>query len=41
MVIIGLDSHPNSHTACALDANGAILSELRVENTKDPSRNKL
>jgi transposase len=33
MVIIGIDPHPDSHTACALDANGTVLGDLRVENT--------
>jgi transposase len=33
MIIIGLDPHPDSHTACALDTNGAVLSDLRVDNT--------
>ncbi len=33
MIIIGVDPHPNSHTACALDANGAVVADLSVENT--------
>ena len=33
MVIIGVDPHPDSHTAAALDENGKVLDTLRVENT--------
>ena len=33
MVIIGVDPHPDSHTAAALDTNGKILATLTVANT--------
>lgn len=32
MVIIGVDPHPDSHTAAALDENGKVLGTLTVEN---------
>lgn len=33
MVIIGVDPHPDSHTAAALDERGKVLSHLTVENS--------
>jgi transposase len=33
MVIIGVDPHPDSHTAAALDTNGKVLGTLTVKNT--------
>lgn len=33
MIIIGLDPHPGTHTAVALDAHGAQLAHLTVPNT--------
>lgn len=33
MVIIGVDPHPDSHTAAALDENGKVLGTLTVRNT--------
>ncbi len=36
MIIIGVDPHPASHTAAALDAaTGRVLSALRVGNTRE------
>ena len=35
MVIIGIDPHPESHTAAALDKQGKVLSHCTVENTKE------
>ena len=32
MVIIGVDPHPQSHTAAALDKQGKVLDHLTVEN---------
>ena len=32
MVIIGIDPHPDSHTAAALDDNGKVLGQLVVLN---------
>lgn len=32
MIIIGVDPHPGSHTAAALDENGTTLGALRVDN---------
>jgi transposase len=32
MVIIGIDPHPGSHTAVALDMNGKLLGQMRVAN---------
>jgi hypothetical protein len=32
MVIIGIDPHPESHTAVALDQNGKQLSHVTVAN---------
>jgi transposase len=32
MVIIGVDPHPGSHTAAALDPNGMLLDNLSVSN---------
>lgn len=32
MVIIGIDPHPESHTAVALDENGKVLGDLRIDN---------
>ena len=34
MVIIGVDTHPGTHTAVALDASGRELAYLTVENTE-------
>ena len=34
MVIIGIDPHPGSHTAAALDENGKVLGHLTVSNDK-------
>lgn len=33
MVIIGIDPHPGSHTAAALDSQGKVLGHCTVENT--------
>lgn len=33
MVIIGIDPHPKSHTAAALDSQGKVLGHCTVENT--------
>lgn len=33
MVIIGLDPHPGTHTAAALDAHGTLLDTLTIDNT--------
>ena len=35
MITLGLDPHPSSHTAAALDANGSSLANLTVPNTPD------
>lgn len=35
MITIGLDPHPGSHTAVALDENGASLGHLKVVNSLD------
>lgn len=32
-VVIGVDPHPGSHTFSAVDSNGGVLDELRIENT--------
>lgn len=32
-VVIGVDPHPGSHTFSAVDSNGGVLGELRIENT--------
>ena len=32
MVIIGIDPHPNSHTAAALDLNSKVLSHITISN---------
>ena len=32
VVTIGVDPHPGSHTACALEANGLELGRVRVTN---------
>jgi hypothetical protein len=32
MVIIGIDPHPESHTAVALDQNGKRLGHLTISN---------
>ena len=34
MVIIGVDPHPGTHTAAALDMNGKELAYLTVENSE-------
>lgn len=34
MVIIGIDPHPGSHTAAALDETGKVLGYLTLENTE-------
>lgn len=34
MVIIGIDPHPQSHTAVVLDKNGAVLNHLTIANDK-------
>lgn len=34
MVIIGIDPHPDSHTAAALDSNAKVLSHLTINNDK-------
>lgn len=34
MIIIGVDPHPDSHSAAALNANGKVLSTLTVANTE-------
>lgn len=34
MIIIGVDPHPDSHSAAALDGNGKVLSTLTVSNTE-------
>lgn len=33
MVIIGLDPHPRTHTAAALNAQGGVIATLTVDNT--------
>ena len=33
MITLGLDPHPSSHTAAALDSNGSSLANLTVPNT--------
>ena len=33
--VIGVDPHPESHTAAALDENGRVAGTLRVENTEE------
>lgn len=35
MTIIGVDPHPSTHTASALDENGKALASVRVENTDE------
>jgi transposase len=35
MVIIGVDPHPGSHTAAALEETGKVLGHLTVENTEE------
>ena len=31
-IIIGVDPHPGSHAACAMDATGRVLGECEVRN---------
>ena len=33
--VIGVDPHPNTHTACVVDANGKLVDTLRVKNTEE------
>lgn len=33
--VIGVDPHPTTHTASALDENGKVVDTLRVENTEE------
>lgn len=33
--VIGVDPHPDTHTAAALDVNGKVVQTLRVENTDE------
>lgn len=33
--VIGVDPHPDSHTAAALDENGKVVDTLRVANTEE------
>ncbi len=35
MVIIGLDPHPSTHTASAIDESGKPLGSIRVDNTEE------
>lgn len=35
--VIGVDPHPTTHTAAALDENGRVVDTLRVENTEEGS----
>ncbi|UQN08978.1 IS110 family transposase [Deinococcus sp. QL22] len=35
MIILGLDPHPTTHTAIALDSRGVILDSLSVQNDAD------
>lgn len=34
-VIIGVDPHPGSHTACAMDRSGRVLGEWRASNDRE------
>jgi transposase len=34
-VVIGVDPHPGSHTFSAVDVNGGVIDELRIENTDE------
>ena len=33
--VIGVDPHPNTHTACVVDENGKLVDTLRVKNTEE------
>ena len=35
MITLGLDPHPDSHTAVALDTNGVALGHVKVSNTAE------
>ncbi|UQN07165.1 IS110 family transposase [Deinococcus sp. QL22] len=35
MIILGLDPHPTTHTAVALDSRGVVLDSLSVQNDTD------
>ncbi|WP_019008857.1 IS110 family transposase [Deinococcus aquatilis] len=35
MIILGLDPHPTTHTAVALDSRGVVLDSLSVKNDAD------
>ena len=34
-IVIGVDPHPGSHTFSAVDVNGGVIDELRIENTDE------
>lgn len=34
MVIIGVDPHPDGHTAVAVDRNGKLLADISVSNSE-------
>jgi len=33
--LIGVDPHPDTHTACVLDDNGKVVDTLGVKNTEE------
>ncbi len=35
MITLGLDPHPDSHTAAALDENGSVFARVSVPNTSN------
>ncbi|WP_229776580.1 IS110 family transposase [Deinococcus ruber] len=35
MIILGIDPHPSTHTAVALDARGVVLDAVTVQNDAD------
>jgi transposase len=37
-IVIGVDPHPGSHTFSALDVNGGVIDELRIENSEEGRR---
>lgn len=37
-LVIGVDPHPGSHTFSAVDVNGGVVDELRIENTAEGRR---